>query len=104
MKNLNKMTFAELQKKYMKCIKVEERTSRFNSLAYDLSEEIYKRQRALIYKTCCWALKNYGSNQFFMAKMHTDSAMNDYVCTTDDYYEISGYYTKNRCPVLIWFK
>ena len=103
MKNLNKMTFAELQKKYMKCIKVEERTSRFNSLAYDLSEEIYKRQRALIYKTCCWALDNKGSNQFFMAKMHTDATMNE-LFASDDHYEIGSYYTKNRRPVLIWFK
>lgn len=96
-------TLTQLREKYLKCCIVKERTNRFLNLEYALEKEISKRQRAKIYKTCCWALKNYGSNQFFMAKMHTDSAMNDYVCATDYHYEIGSYYTKNKTPVVVYF-
>lgn len=101
--NLKNYTLVDLRKKYLKCCIVKERTCKFLNLEYALEREISKRQRAKIYKACVKVIKNYGSNQFFMAKMHTDSAMNDYVCTTDDHYEISSYYTKNKIPVLVWF-
>lgn len=101
--NFKNYTLAELRKKYLKCVKVEERTSKFLNLEYALEREISKRQRALIYKACVKVVKNYGQNQFFMAKLHTDSAMNDYVCTTDDHYEIGSYYTKNKIPVVVYF-
>ena len=96
-------TLTQLREKYIKCIKVEERTSKFSNLEYALEKEIAKRQRAKIYKACVKVVKNYGSNQFFMAKLHTDSAMNDYVCATDYHYEIGSYYTKNKIPVVVYF-
>lgn len=102
MKPFKNYTLTQLREKYLKCVKVEERTNRFLNLQYALDREISKRQRAKIYKTCCWALKNYGSNQFFMAKMHTDAAMKE-LWASDDHYEIGSYYTKNKTPVLVWF-
>ena len=99
---LKKYTLSELRKKYIKCVKVEERTSKFLNLEYTLEKEILKRMRAKIYKTCCWALKNNGFNQFFVAKLHTDSAMNE-LWATSWHYEISGYYTKNKIPVVVYF-
>lgn len=97
-----KYTLSELRKKYIKCCIVKERTTRFLNLEYELEKEILKRMRAKIYKTCCLALKNDGFNQFFIAKLHTDSAM-DELWATSDHYEIGSYYTKNKIPVLIWF-
>lgn len=102
MKMFKKYTLAELRKKYLKCVKVEERTSKFLNFQYALDREIEKRQRALIYKACVKVVKNYGQNQFFMAKMHTDSAMKE-VWASDDHYEIGSHYTKNKIPVVVYF-
>lgn len=97
-----KHTLADLRKKYLKCVKVEERTSKFLNFQYALEREISKRMRAKIYKACIKVLKNHGQNQFFMAKLHTDSAMNE-LCASDDHYEIESYFTKNKIPVVVYF-
>lgn len=102
MKMFKNYTLTQLREKYLKCVKVEERTSKFLNLQYALDREISKRQRKMIYKTCCQVLKNHGSNQFFMAKLHTDSAMKE-LWASDDHYEISSYYTKNKIPVVVYF-
>lgn len=102
MKMFKKYTLAELRKKYIKCVKVEERTSKFLNFQYALDREIEKRQRALIYKACVKVVKNYGQNQFFMAKLHTNSAMKK-VWASDDHYEIGSHYTKNKIPVVVYF-
>lgn len=102
MMNFKNYTLADLRKKYIKCVKVEERTNRFLNLQYALDREISKRQRAKIYKACVKVLKNHGSNQFFMAKLHTDATMKE-LWASDDHYEISSYYTKNKIPVVVYF-
>jgi hypothetical protein len=81
---------------------VEERTSKFLNLQYALEQEISKRQRKMIFKACCQVLKNHGQNQFFMAKLHTDSAMNE-LFPSDYHYEIGSYYTKNKVPYVVYF-
>jgi hypothetical protein len=99
-----KYTLKQLKSKYLKCCIVEERTTKFSSLQYDLMVEINKRQRALIYKVCCKVLKNDGLNQFYSAKVFTDSVMNKEIFASDDSFEISRFYTKNKAPFVVYFE
>lgn len=101
---LKKYTLTQLKTKYLKCCVVEERTSRFSGLQYDLMIEINKRQRALIYKACCKVLKNDGLNQFYSAKIFTDSVMNKEIFASDDSFEIGSFYTKNKIPYVVYFE
>lgn len=103
MNNFKNYTLKQLRQKYIKCVKVEERTSKFLNLEYALEKEISKRQRALIYKTCCKVLKNMFCNQFYSAKLFTKVVMDKEVCASDDHYEIGSYYTKNKIPVVVYF-
>lgn len=98
-----KHTLAELRKKYLKCVKVKERTSKFLNLEYALEKEISKRQRAKIYKTCCKVLKNMFCNQFYSAKLFTKVVMDKEICASDDHYEIDKYFTKSKNPVVVYF-
>lgn len=99
-----KYTLEQLKSKYLKCCIVEERTSKFSNLQYDLMAEINKRQRALIYKACCKVLKNDGLNQFYCAKVFADSVMDKKIFASDDFFEIGSFYTKNKIPFVVYFE
>lgn len=99
-----KYSLKQLKSKYLKCLRVEERTTKFSSLQYDLMIEINKRQRALIYKACCKVLKNVGLNQFYSAKVFSDSAMDKEIFASDDHYEIDKSFTKSKNPVVVYFE
>lgn len=72
----------------------------------ELEKKLNKRNRAAIFKAGCKCLRlpKGWNNQFAYAAHFADQAINDenYFCD-DDYYEISGFYTKSKNPVVIYF-
>lgn len=103
--NLKKMTRTELRSKYLKCVKVQERTFAFYDLQNKIGKELNKRNRATIFKVACSVLKNrHFSNQFRAAQVYADAVLEDSnYFETDENHEIGGYYTKSGCPVTVWF-
>lgn len=110
--NIKKATSAELRFKLNKInhlengnIKYFEIAQKFNNLAYDISAELDRRNRAAIYKAACRVLKNrYSENQFVTAARYADAVINgsDYF-SSDENHEIGGFYTKSGHPEIIDF-
>lgn len=102
MKNLNKMSSAELRNKLAKIVRVQERTSAFDNLMHDIDAELNRRNRAAIYRVACKVLKNDGMNQFWMASRYADDVINssDYF-SSDQSHEIGSFYTKSGCGAVV---
>lgn len=105
--NLKNKSDKFLAKKKYQLVKMfanrEDTYYKFEEFAYELNNEINRRNRSKIFKACCSCLKLRGwKNQFEYASHFAKCALDD-----PDYfegnetYEIGGYYTKSGNPVLV---
>ena len=76
--------------------------AKFEELHWNLRCEIDVRNRARIYRECCYSLRNRGRNQFASAKQYADAVINgsDYF-TDSQSHEIGSYYSKTGCPIIV---
>lgn len=110
--DIKKATSTELRSKINKINHLEngdmkyfEIAEKFNGLAYNINQELNRRNRAAIYKAACRVLKNrHFPNQFAAAAHYADAVVNgsDYF-STDETHEIGSFYTKSGNPVVVYF-
>lgn len=103
--NFKKYSSEQLRNKYMKCIRVQERTGQFYELETALEYELVRRARAKIFHAACICLKNKNfPNQFAAAAHYADAVINgpDFF-VMDDRHEIGSFYTKGRIPCVVYF-
>ena len=102
MVDIKKASSNILRVKLEKCFKVQERTTAFNGLMYDIDRELTRRAHAAIYKVACECLKNTWGNQFTSAARYADAVINGSSWfSTDTTHEIGSYYTKSGHPVIV---
>lgn len=100
--NIKKASSNALRIKYIKCIKVQDRTTAFNSFMYEIDRELTRRAHAAIYKAACECVKNAWGNQFTSAARYADAVINGSEWfSTDTTHEIGSYYTKSGHPVIV---
>lgn len=100
----NKYSTQTLRDKYIKCLRVQDKTSKFYDLQEKLEKELNSRNRAAIFRTACKVVKNEGFNQFMIAKRYADCVLNDpnyFVDMTQ--WEISSFDCKNNHPTVVYF-
>lgn len=106
-KSIAKLSDTELATLYSRIFRVLEKHedifyAKFESLYEYLAKEINIRNRARIYRECCYSLKNNGRNQFTAAAQYADAVMNDCNYFTENQtHEIGSFYSKTRCPVVV---
>lgn len=111
MKNIQKATFAQLRKKYLKVVNVNNdlrHLDQFSKLQHDIHNELEHRQRAAIFNYCthsgCLKLPDGWTNYFQFCAHFADSCMDDTSRFADDEsYEIGSFYCKNHNPHVVQF-
>lgn len=75
----------------------------FQKIYDDLKAEINRRNRAAIYKKCCFFLKNNNENQFSAAARYADAVINKDInyWPGDSFYEISQFDSKTKTPIIV---
>lgn len=92
---MKEYTTEQLRDKLLKCIKVQDRTNKFEKLQIALYRELDKRNRAAIFKVACKVLNNKSGNQFEAAARYADNIIGSFdYFSSDISHEIGSYYTK----------
>lgn len=100
--NLKKLSREELREQWKVVQKSCETSPLMLPLKMNIEDELDRRNSKLLYDVCRKVLRNNSAED-------CKRFVNGVLCGThyhpfNDHYEIDGYYTKNRCPVVVEFK